>query len=71
MRCNAVAQGLGDLGIPEAVFAGDGAPLGVIDCPQSPANCTWGEDGSTLFITARTAVYATHIDAIGVAPYLR
>jgi len=53
------------------VFAADGAPLGVIDCPQSPANCTWGEDGSTLFITARTAVYATHIDAIGVAPYLR
>ena len=53
------------------VFAVDGAPLGVIDCPQSPANCAWGEDGSALFITARTAVYATHIDAIGVAPYLR
>ena len=53
------------------VFAVDGAPLGVIDCPQSPANCAWGEDGSTLFITARTAVYATHMDAIGVAPYLR
>ena len=53
------------------VFDADGAPLGVIDCPQSPANCAWGEDGSTLFITARTAVYATHMDAVGVAPYLR
>jgi gluconolactonase len=53
------------------VFAADGAALGVIDCPQPPANCAWGEDGSTLFITARTAVYATHIDAIGLAPYLR
>ena len=53
------------------VFASDGAALGVIDCPQSPANCTWGEDGSTFFITARTAVYATRIESIGIAPYLR
>ncbi|MBF6599331.1 MAG: SMP-30/gluconolactonase/LRE family protein [Dehalococcoidia bacterium] len=53
------------------VFAPDGKPLGVIDCPQSPANCTWGEDGSTLFITARTCVYRSRIEATGVAPYLR
>ena len=53
------------------VFAPDGRPLGVIDCPQLPANCTWGEDGSTLFITARTAVYRTRIAATGIAPYLR
>ena len=52
-------------------FAPDGGPLGVIDCPQLPANCTWGEDGSTLFITARTAVYRTRIAAVGIAPYLR
>ncbi len=52
------------------VFAADGEPLGVIDCPQSPANCAWGEDGSTLFVTARTGVYATRIDAMGIAPYL-
>jgi gluconolactonase len=53
------------------VFAPDGAPLGVIDCPQLPANCAWGEDGSTLFITARTGVYATRIETTGIAPYLR
>jgi sugar lactone lactonase YvrE len=53
------------------VFASDGTPLGVIDCPQLPANCTWGEDGSTLLITARTAVYRTRIAATGIAPYLR
>jgi gluconolactonase len=53
------------------VFAADGRPLGVIDCPQMPANCAWGEDGSTLFITARTAVYKTRIAARGIAPYLR
>jgi gluconolactonase len=53
------------------VFAADGRPLGVIDCPQMPANCAWGEDGSTFFITARTAVYRTAIATIGIAPHLR
>jgi gluconolactonase len=53
------------------VFAADGRPLGVIDCPQLPANCAWGEDGSTLYITARTAVYRTAIATTGIAPYLR
>lgn len=52
------------------VFAADGRPLGVIECPQSPANCAWGEDGGTLFITARTSVYRTRIDTRGIAPYL-
>jgi gluconolactonase len=50
------------------VFAPDGAPLGVIDCPQSPANCAWGDTGSTLYITARTAVYKLRLDARGIAP---
>ncbi len=53
------------------VFAADGRPLGVIDCPQMPANCTWGEDGSTLFIAARTGVYRTRVATVGIAPYLR
>jgi sugar lactone lactonase YvrE len=53
------------------VFAADGRPLGVIDCPQMPANCTWGEDGATLFIAARTGVYRTRIATVGIAPYLR
>lgn len=53
------------------VFAADGRPLGDIECPQLPANCTWGGDGSTLFITARTAVYSTRIETVGIAPHLR
>jgi sugar lactone lactonase YvrE len=53
------------------VFARGGRALGVIDCPQLPANCAWGEDGSTLFITARTAVYRTRLATVGIAPYLR
>ena len=53
------------------VFAADGAMLGSIDCPQMPANCAWGGDGSMLYITARTAVYRTRIDTMGLAPHLR
>lgn len=53
------------------VFAHDGRPLGVIDCPQSPANCAWGGDGSTLYITARTAVYRARFEVTGIAPHLR
>jgi gluconolactonase len=53
------------------VFAPDGRPLGVMDCPQMPSNCTWGDDGSTLYITARTGVYRTRIATTGIAPYLR
>lgn len=53
------------------VFADDGRPLGIIDCPQMPANCTWGDDGAMLYITARTAVYRTRVATTGVAPYLR
>ncbi len=53
------------------VFEADGRPLGVIDCPRMPANCAWGEDGATLFITARTAVYKTRIAATGIAPFPR
>ena len=40
------------------VFEPDGTPIGVIQFPQEPANCTFGgEDGKTLFVTARTGVY--------------
>jgi gluconolactonase len=53
------------------IFAADGHALGVIDCPQLPANCAWGEDGSTLFIAARTGVYRARIATVGIAPYLR
>lgn len=53
------------------VFAPDGRPLGVIECPQSPANCAWGEDGSAFYITARTAVYRTTLATTGIAPHLR
>ena len=53
------------------VFSAEGRPLGLIDCPQMPANCTWGGDGSVLYIAARTGVYSTRVGTIGIAPHLR
>jgi gluconolactonase len=34
-----------------------GEVLGRILLPELPANLAWGEDGSVLFLTARTSVY--------------
>ena len=34
------------------VFAPDGTHLGTLATGQATSNCAWGEDGSTLFITA-------------------
>lgn len=41
------------------VFNEAGAPLGVIELPEQPSNCTFGgADGKTLYVTARTSVYS-------------
>jgi gluconolactonase len=39
------------------VCRANGALLGRIVLPELPANLAWGEDGSVLFLTARTSVY--------------
>ena len=39
------------------VCRADGSFLGRIILPELPANLAWGEDGSVLFLTARTSVY--------------
>ena len=39
------------------VCRADGTFLGRIMLPELPANLGWGEDGSVLFVTARTSVY--------------
>jgi len=49
------------------VYAPDGAAWGVIDVPQQPANCAFGDaDARTLYITARTALYAVRLARPGV-----
>lgn len=39
------------------VFSSDGTHLGSIITGVATSNCVWGDDGSTLYITASTAVY--------------
>ena len=47
------------------VFAPDGKHLGTIKPPETPANCNWGDDGKTLYITARTGVYRIKLAVAG------
>jgi gluconolactonase len=39
------------------VFTPAGKHIGTIKPPEQPANCAWGEDGKTLFMTANTGLY--------------
>ncbi|MCK6548163.1 SMP-30/gluconolactonase/LRE family protein [Myxococcota bacterium] len=48
------------------VFAPDGARWGVITVPQQPANCGFGgANGRTLYVTARTALFAIDLRVRG------
>lgn len=48
------------------VCRADGTLLGRIILPELPANLAWGEDGSVLFLTARTSVYRLQTKTRGV-----
>lgn len=39
------------------VFSPEGKHLGTIKLPETPANCAWGDDGKSLYITAETSLY--------------
>jgi gluconolactonase len=39
------------------IISPQGRLLGRLEPPEVPANAAWGEDGRTLFMTARTSVY--------------
>jgi gluconolactonase len=45
-----------------------GKALGRIEAPEVPANVAWGEDGKTLFLTARTSIYRVRLNASGRLP---
>ncbi len=54
---------------PEAVWVFDpnGKRLGILDLPEKPSNCCWGDpDRRTLFITARSSVYRVRTRVAGV-----
>ncbi len=49
------------------VFDPNGARLGILDVPEKPSNCCWGDaDRRTLFITARSSVYRVRMKVPGV-----
>jgi len=39
------------------VFTPAGKHLGTIKLPEQPANCAWGDDWRTLYVTAETSIY--------------
>lgn len=47
------------------VFSADGKHLGTISPGETPANCNWGDDGKTLYITAETGLYRIKLNAQG------
>ncbi len=50
------------------VIAPDGTHLGSIMPDEVPANVAWGDDGSTLYMTARTGLYRIRLTTGGTIP---
>jgi len=50
------------------VLAPDGTHLGTIRPEQAPANVAWGDDGRTLYMTARTGIYRIRLTTEGRIP---
>ncbi len=54
-------------GLGIQVFSPEGDFLGIIEFPKQPANVTFGgPNNQTLFVTARSTVYAVDMDASGL-----
>ena len=64
VRGNVFCTGPGGVWVCRA----DGTLLGRIVLPELPANLAWGEDGSVLFLTARTSVYRLPTKTRGALP---
>lgn len=50
------------------VFNPVGKHLGTIKPTEPPANCAWGDDGKTLYMTARTSLYRIRLNIAGPRP---
>jgi sugar lactone lactonase YvrE len=50
------------------VCRSEGTLLGRIILPELPANLAWGEDGSVLYLTARTSIYRLQTKTRGTLP---
>lgn len=68
IRCDADGRVWSSAGDGVHIYAPDGSLAGKIPVPESPANlCFGGDDGRTLFITARTSLYAIRVAVAGAA----
>ena len=47
------------------VMRPDGTHLGTIKLPEQPANCAWGDDGRSLYMTAETGLYRLKTSVVG------
>jgi gluconolactonase len=47
------------------VFAADGKHIGTIKPPETPANCGWGDDGKSLYMTANKGLYRIKLSVQG------
>lgn len=50
------------------IFDPDGEHLGTIAPPEVPANVAWGDDGSSLYMTAVTGLYRIKLSTSGMMP---
>ena len=50
------------------VISPDGTHLGTIQPDEVPANAGWGDDGRTLYMTARTGLYRIRLSTSGPIP---
>ncbi len=50
------------------IFSPDGKHLGTIKAAEIPANVGWGDDGKSLYMTARTGLYRIKLAAAGKTP---
>lgn len=65
VKGNLYATGPGGLWI----ISPEGKALGLIEFPELPANCAWGDqDGKTMYVTARTGLYRIRFNHEGVRP---
>jgi len=66
IRCDEHGNIWSSAGDGVQIFAPDGKLIGRIAVPESPANlCFGGEDGKTLFMTARTSLYSIKTNVRG------
>jgi gluconolactonase len=47
------------------IFSPQGQHLGTIQPEEVPANVAWGDDGKTLYMTARTGIYRIRLNTEG------